>query len=442
MTKYYRIILEAYDKKPKGKTQDNIILEGEVSAPSSCLDFGIRHEEQIKLIANAQDKILALQAGEVGFTDERCPKCPEGLLKKHGFSTSWFYDVFSDHRVTLPRRRCNECNHVVSNTVHSLLGHSLSGELIKIQSEIGAQHSYRDSENLINLFSYNKRRINNHEKIHATTEQVGESLSALHKIEEEILVAESADALIINVDGGHVNSTEEDHRSFEAMAAVVYRPTALMSNSSNTRNTITSKHCAASAMADSQEQMKRRTIIAALKQGMTPKTKITALCDGADNCWNIIDALEPMAFSIDRILDWFHLSMKIQNIGLPEALKQKLIHIKWHLWRGNSERGLKRLDALIPLCSGISAERLKKLKTYITNNATKIINYRERQKQGLPFTSNLAESTVESLINQRCKGQQHMRWSREGLDPILQIRAAIASNDWDQNWRTAVSSIH
>ncbi len=23
-----------------------------------------------------------------------------------------------------------------------------------------------------------------------------------------------------------------------------------------------------------------------------------------------------------------------------------------------------------------------------------------------------------------------MRWSREGLDPILQIRAAIASNDW------------
>ena len=35
-----------------------------------------------------------------------------------------------------------------------------------------------------------------------------------------------------------------------------------------------------------------------------------------------------------------------------------------------------------------------------------------------------------------------MRWSREGLDPILQIRAAIASNDWDQNWRTAVASIH
>jgi hypothetical protein len=89
----------------------------------------------------------------------------------------------------------------------------------------------------------------------------------------------------------------------------------------------------------------------------------------------------------------------------------------------------------------VSADRLKKLKAYIENNADKIINYREYQKQGLPFTSNLAESTVESLINQRCKGQQHMRWSREGLDPILQIRAAIASNDWDQNWRTVIASI-
>ena len=74
----------------------------------------------------------------------------------------------------------------------------------------------------------------------------------------------------------------------------------------------------------------------------------------------------------------------------------------------------------------------------MADNAAKIIDYRELQKNGLVFTSNLAESTVESLINQRCKGQQHMRWSREGLDPLLQLRAAIGSNDWDKIWKTAV----
>ena len=441
MSKYYRIVFKEYDIKPSGEMQENIILEGEVSAPSSCLDFGIRHEEQMELISKAQDKILQLQASQLAFTDGSCPKCPKGLLKKHGFNTSWFYDVFSDHRVTLPRRRCNTCSHVVTNTVQGLLGQSLSGELIKIQSELGAQYSYRDSENLINRFSSKKRRINNHEKIHTTSEEVGESLSKLHQTEEDILASDLADELVIHVDGGHINTTEDGQRSFEAMAAVVYKPSAVKSNIKGTRNEIESKHCAASAMLDSQVQMKRRTIIAALKQGMTPQTKITALCDGAENCWNIIDALEPMAASIDRILDWFHLSMKIQNIALPDPTKIKLTRIKWHLWRGNVERALHRLDELIPLCSDKSAERLKKLKTYITNNATKIINYRDRQKNGRPFTSHLAESTVESLINQRCKGQQHMRWSREGLDPILQIRAAIASNDWEQNWRTVIASI-
>lgn len=441
VAKYYRIVFEEYDIKPLSEAQDAIIIEGEVSAPSGFLDFGLRHEAQMELLAKIQDKILQLQAGEVRFNDNQCPKCSEGILKKHGFNESWFYDVLTDHRITFPRRRCPSCKHVETNTVQGLLGQSLSGELIKIQSELGAQYSYRDSENLINRFSSKKRRINNHEKIHATSEQVGTSLSHLHRIEEDVLSVEPAEELIVQVDGGHIKSAEEGQRSFEALTAVVYQPGAVIPNNKNTRNTIENKHCAASAMSDSQEQMKKRTIIAALKQGMTPKTKITALCDGASNCWNIIDALEPMAASINRILDWFHLSMKIQNIALPETLKPKLIRIKWHLWRGNSERALQRLETLIECSTGVSTQRLEQLKVYIKNNASKIINYRERQKKGLLFTSNFAESTVESLINQRCKGQQHMRWSREGLDPILQIRAAIASNDWNKNWRTVIASI-
>ena len=61
--------------------QDNIIFEGGLSAPINCLDFGIRHEEQMELISKAQDKILQLQAGQVAFTDNNCPKCPNGILK-------------------------------------------------------------------------------------------------------------------------------------------------------------------------------------------------------------------------------------------------------------------------------------------------------------------------------------------------------------------------
>jgi hypothetical protein len=187
--------------------------------------------------------------------------------------------------------------------------------------------------------------------------------------------------------------------------------------------------------------MKRRTIIAALKQGLMPKTKITALCDGTENCWNIVDILEPLTDFVQEILNWFHLSIKIQNISSPESIKPRLIRIKWHLWRGDCDSALKRLTKLMEMCTEISKSRLQKLKLYIENNASKIVNYRARQKQGLLLTSHLAALTVESLINQRRKGQQHMRWSREELDSILQIRAAIARNDWCKNWKTVFASI-
>ena len=83
-------------------------------------------------------------------------------------------------------------------------------------------------------------------------------------------------------------------------------------------------------------------------------------------------------------------------------------------------------------------DKIKKFLKYVINNKERIVDYRARQKEGLVFTSNLAESTVESLINQRCKGQQHMRWSREGLNPVLQLRAAIHSNDWQHKWKDVV----
>ena len=170
---------------------------------------------------------------------------------------------------------------------------------------------------------------------------------------------------------------------------------------------------------------------------------MTALCDGAVNCWNIVEAVRPLCRDMTCILDWFHIAMKIENISLPNKLKQKLIRIKWHLWRGNVENALTRLEQLIESAQDQKhCTRIKKFFTYISNNRAKIVNYKVRKKSGLVFTSQLAESTVESLINRRCKGHQHMRWSREGLNPLLQLRAAINSkDDWESKWKMAIINV-
>jgi hypothetical protein len=269
---------------------------------------------------------------------------------------------------------------------------------------------------------------------------VGAEIKNQHQTENEILAIKPALELIINVDGGHINTTEPGKRSFEAMAAVIYKPENLKTNESGTKNILISKHCAVSTSNDNQKEMIANTIVAALKEGLTPNTHITALCDGALNCWQIVSAFVPISATVTCILDWFHLSMKIHNIALPVDFKSQLESVKWNLWHGQVNEALIKLGALIFDAPKKKQEQLKKLKTYIENNIDKIVNYDERKNNGLVFTSNLAECTVESLINQRCKGQQHMRWSRAGLDPILQLRAAIASNEWDKNWKTVVAS--
>ena len=88
------------------------------------------------------------------------------------------------------------------------------------------------------------------------------------------------------------------------------------------------------------------TIIATLKQGLGSRTHVTALCDGAQNCWTVVGAIRPLAGSMTCIGDWFHISMKMKNIALPETLKTKFLRIKWHLWCGNADSALLRLSQL------------------------------------------------------------------------------------------------
>jgi hypothetical protein len=443
MSKFYRVIFQTYeDSKPGDVIKEEVIIDSKITVPTNCLDFTIGIKTQLSMVSKVQSNVLNEKLALLSDRQERhCPSSNcTGTLVKCGKQKSPFHDVFTDHMVVMQRFKCNVCGHETPSTAKMIMGTIQSGELQKIQSELGARHAYREAEHLFSLFSGAERSINNHDRINQVTESVGCSFVAISQHEREIAAADEANELILNVDGGHIKTTEPDARSMEALASVIYRPEAIQANNKDTRNHLTSKNCAASILNDNQEQFISSTIIAALKQGLGSKTHVTALCDGAQNCWNVVEAIRPLCGSMTCILDWFHISMKMKNIALPEALKPKFLRVKWHLWRGNVERALLRLSQLAKEATTDKAlDKINQFITYVSNNRDRIIDYRDRKKNGLVFTSNLAESTVESLINRRCKGQQHMRWSREGLDPLLQIRAALNSKgEWENKWRTAI----
>jgi hypothetical protein len=325
-------------------------------------------------------------------------------------------------------------------SVQSLFGTALHPDYAKLQCEIGSNRSYREAQNTLNSISSTYRRINNHDRIKHVIESIGDVIHEyVNNIQAKQAGQPQANTLLVQVDGGHVKSIKnESERSFEVLTSVIYRPENIVKTEKGNRGIITSKHCAASALDDNHESINKATLNAAKKQGLCPTTDMTAICDGADNCWSVINYLAPHCLSILRILDWFHIAMRFKNIGLPQEYKDKLIRIKWHLWRGNVDNAKVRFEQLLDIIPEKYKDKVIKLRNYIINNSANIINYRERMKSGKAFTSNMAESNVESLINQSCKGQKHMRWSREGIQPLLQIRAYVASNDWALHWEDVV----
>ncbi len=441
-----RVIVETVNETGEVKSHSVISIKS-VTSPCSLADLGYRQTEQVEMLQHIQQALLDEQSCFLQEDSPRCPRC-NNKITRNGYVKSNFHGVYTDHKVSTRKQICLKCKWKSIPSIDSLFGSAIHPDLARIQTEMGAKHSYRDAENILTLLSSKKRSINNHERVKKTTECIGEYLS-LSPGNDSSIETQAADRLCIQVDGGYVNTVEADKKRFEVMTAVIFDPEQIDYHGgqlkqdgavSTLRGKLTSKHCAASALADEQSYLKQAALESAIKQGMTKDTSMTAICDGADNCWNVVNAIAPHCHDITRILDWFHIAMKFENLSLKnQTLRKKAKRAKWHLWRGYPDRAIIRLEEIKDNLQEKKEQRkLTKLMNYIANNIECIIDYRQRQKNGLIFTSQLAESTVESLINQRCKRQQHMRWSRKGLHSLLQVRASISSNSWQEHWERYV----
>ena len=84
--------------------------------------------------------------------------------------------------------------------------------------------------------------------------------------------------------------------------------------------------------------------------------------------------------------------------------------------------------------------KLKGLYNYLKRNQDYLVNYDKRKEHKQTFTSQVAESHIESVINARHKKSGKMQWSREGAHNVLQIRGVILSQEWEERWQDSVLS--
>ena len=221
-----RVIVEKVAVETKEVIQCNTLEVYDVIPPESVLELGLRHTEQISLLQKIQDAMLTEQAFYLNPDETVCPNCHQ-KLKKNGYQNSDFHAVFSDHKLKLQKHLCKnpDCSFHITPSIKSIFGTNIHPDLAKLQCEQGALHSYREAQNSLERLNTQQRRVNNHTQFKAITNEAGEILSEenYHPPTPKECAA-SAKELTVQVDGGHIPIKEKGKRSFEALAAIVYRP--------------------------------------------------------------------------------------------------------------------------------------------------------------------------------------------------------------------------
>ena len=306
-----------------------------------------------------------------------------------------------------------------------------------MQCEQGALHSYRGAQTLLERLNTKHR----HTQFKAITNQVGEILSQENYQSPTVQeCAESAKEIIVQVDGGHIPTKAKGKRSFEAFAGMVYRPENIHVVDQHPRK-IADKTCVISAKDDELATIKTYLTNAAQKQGLTMETDLIALADGANNCWSVISVLKPMCKSLLYILDWFHIGQTFQTVknALGAAFEESLDSVKWTLWHGEADEALTKLEIMkSTLTDENKQSKVNGLYDYLNRNREYLVNYEDRKNANQSYTSQVAESHIESIINTRHKKKGKMQWTREGAHHVLQIRAAMISDEWTSRWQGTV----
>jgi hypothetical protein len=411
---------------------EKVIHELEVTKPENIIDIGFRHSDQIDIISSIQDSYIPMQCKLLLERPDHCPKC-QGKIRKNGSHIALFHGSLSDHKLKAQGYSCS-CGWQSKPTIHGKFGSNIHPDLVKTQATLGANMPYKEAEATMAEFTGRVRSVNNHVKIAEATNKVGGILSDI-KLSEAIDRNDEAKQLYLHVDGGHIKDKDNNKRSFEAMVATIYKPESYR-NISDKRRAIDDKHIAASSLKDNGDTINQLTLKAAQKEGLTANTTITAFCDGATNCWNIVDSLANHCKSITKILDWFHIRQAYDRamISLPEY-KEELSSSKYKVWHDKSCDAIAKLQSLAKIMESKGytepkVEKVAAIVTYLSNNRDKLVNYMIRKTNKLPYTSNVAEATVESQINIRFKRKQKMQWHRENAHNVLQLRTTIASKEW------------
>ncbi len=155
--------------------------------------------------------------------------------------------------------------------------------------------------------------------------------------------------------------------------------------------------------------------------------------DGARWIWNLTNE---HFYDSQQTVDWYHATDHLHDAAQLYHPDNEAMAQRWYnsaetlLFQGHADQIASMLDQK---ASGKS-QRAKSLRSeagYFENNKRRM-QYLELREEGYPIGSGMVESGAKQF-KARFSGPG-MRWSREGIERLLPIRAAIMGNQFDLLW--------
>ncbi len=428
---------------------------------STLAEIGLVLSETKMLLARLQASMLCSQVAEYAAHRRVCAAC--GVLQPlKDRRTRRLQTLFGTVELEAPRFKACRCRvttpmagTVLFSPVCALLSARCTPELERVQAELGARTSFRDGARILEALLPVSPA--NHESLRSRTHAVALQFEAADRqtaaeitaVRDDTNKAAAADERrpVVMLDGAYIRAVPGHQvRNFEAICGKVER------DGQSTRRF---------ALVRSVAEQPHALLRAALQdQGWREGDPVTAISDGDP----ALPALVRSATGgpVQPILDWFHLSMRVQHVeqvmrglcALEPMLLAPLDHtqvdverLRHLLWNGNHDKACEALGRIVSWAKDATmlnqpateakarrlVARCTELRAYIESNEGALIDYGQRYRAGKPISTSRAEGTVNQLVSARMNKRRQMRWSPQGAHRVLQVRAAVLDGRFGQH---------
>src|SRR3954447_8685347 len=422
------LVLQLVETRADGGTRSVELMElGRPGNLHDIADLGLTLPEAKQLLACVQQAVVAVQASDHATLRPDCASCGERFRIKDWRSRR-VATLFGEVVVQLLRFRCPVCGRGETGT--NWPAHCRSTpELDQLQAHLSALMTYRVAAGVL-AHLLPVAAGTNHGTLRRHTLELGERLRAAATVEPDAVEAAAAPVIALSLDATFIRGRHEGERHLEVRVGNAETP-------GGGRQLF---GAVANAGTD---------IVALIRRpldtmGRTSDTELTAFTDG---CASMRSILAEAGVTDPPILDWFHLSMRLQRAkqaaeGLPvdgpdraqarAAIVAEVERLRWRTWNGkakNAQISIDRIHALLPCFESEPARKLRRaldaVDRYRRSQSAHLVDYAERHRAGQRVGTALTEGTANFLVNRHMAKAQPRRWTRRGADLLLQVRCAL-----------------